>query len=80
MASTTEGVDDPNRSQRWDPKADQWEEGSADSCSTSDAKVTPASRRPSRSMAARPVVGSTCNATGISRAPLTPTANADSGT
>ena len=27
MASTTEGVDDPNRSQRWDPKADQWEEG-----------------------------------------------------
>ena len=27
MASTTAGVDDPNRSQRWDPKADQWEEG-----------------------------------------------------
>jgi hypothetical protein len=23
MASTTEGVDDPNRSQRWDPKADR---------------------------------------------------------
>ena len=27
MASTTYGVDDPNRSQRWNPKADQWEEG-----------------------------------------------------
>jgi hypothetical protein len=25
MASTTEGVDDPNRSQRWDPKADHWD-------------------------------------------------------
>jgi hypothetical protein len=27
MATPTEGVDDPNRSQRRDPKADQWEEG-----------------------------------------------------
>ena len=30
----------------------------------------PASRRPSRSMATRSVVGSTCNATGIPKAPL----------
>jgi hypothetical protein len=27
MASTTERVDDPNRSQRWDPGADQRGEG-----------------------------------------------------
>ena len=27
MTSTTEGVNDPNRSQRWNPEADQWEEG-----------------------------------------------------
>ena len=27
MAWTTEGGDDPNRSQRWTPKANQWEEG-----------------------------------------------------
>ena len=46
-------------SQRLGPKADQWEEGSADSCTTSNATVTPASPRPSRSMATHPVVGST---------------------
>ena len=70
MASTTYGVDDPNRSQRWNPKADQWEEGFSRLGHYIERHGAPASRRPSRSMATRSVVGSTCNATGIPKAPL----------
>ena len=46
----------------WDPHADRGRRVSADSWTTSNATVTPASRSPTRSMATRSVGGSTSNA------------------
>ena len=70
MASTTEASTTRIAASAGTPRPTSGRRVSADSGTTSNATVPPASRRPSRSMATRSVVGSTCNATGIPKAPL----------